>query len=138
MLYEKHDAARYARENVRERDHRLNLCGHFRVRLDLRPSRRTQVAPTDLAATSALVPTLKIFPSAVDRSRRMAIFIAQALIVAGHVSATLWLWVEVAIVVAVGAGGGSTGAVTLNSQEIIGAQETVTIFKVTAANGSVA
>ena len=42
------------------------------------------------------------------------------------------------IVVAVGAGGGSTGAVTLNSQEIIGAQETVTIFKVTAANGSVA
>jgi hypothetical protein len=41
-------------------------------------------------------------------------------------------------VVAVGAGGGSTGAVTLDSHEIIGTQETVTIFKVTAANGSVA
>jgi hypothetical protein len=42
------------------------------------------------------------------------------------------------IVVAVGAGGGATGAITLNSHEIIGAQEAVTIFKVTAANGGVA
>ena len=42
------------------------------------------------------------------------------------------------IVVAVGAGGGASGAVTLNSKEIIGAQDSVTIFKVTAATGTVA
>lgn len=42
------------------------------------------------------------------------------------------------IVVAVGAGGGASGAVTLNSKEIIGAQDSVTIFKVAAASGTVA
>jgi hypothetical protein len=41
------------------------------------------------------------------------------------------------IVVAGQGGRGTTGAVTLNGQEILGAQDVVTIFKVRAANGSV-
>ena len=42
------------------------------------------------------------------------------------------------IVVAVGAGGGDSGAVSLSGAEIIGAQDSVTIFKVTATTGTVA